>query len=296
MSRPSILMVIVDEDPKARERAASPLRREGHEVIEVPNADAALAVLGVLDRGTTPIVLFAGAGALDLLGRASRLVADLEIILALAPGDGTRLAHLGELDIFQTLDKPVDTAELFAAVVHAENVLEVRREARAAVRGARAAVRAVFQPSVRPPAIRSARSSSSLSHRREAPPARRPPVLPNGLRILFVDDDELVQRAYVRLFPKQSVLLATNTELAFAEIERSAPDVIVCDLHLPGLDGFQFYEQLARSHPALASRLVFVSGLEPPPPRASRVVPKIPVLQKPFAAAEFEGAVLKLLA
>ena len=121
-------------------------------------------------------------------------------------------------------------------------------------------------------------------------------ALPPGLRILFVDDDVLVQRAYSRLFPQQSVRLATSPSAALEDILKDPPDVIVCDLHMPEMDGVTFWEKLAELDPKLAARVVFVSAAEVVPVRASRIVPKVPVVKKPFNASELEGTVLALLA
>ena len=45
-------------------------------------------------------------------------------------------------------------------------------------------------------------------------------TLANGLRLLVVDDDEMLRRTYARVFPKQKLLLAANGREALARIPR----------------------------------------------------------------------------
>ena len=53
---------------------------------------------------------------------------------------------------------------------------------------------------------------------------------------------------------------ASDGEQALAKIAERAFDVVICDLKMPRLDGKAFYRRLSESAPALAKRIVFVTG------------------------------------
>jgi signal transduction histidine kinase len=88
----------------------------------------------------------------------------------------------------------------------------------------------------------------------EASPAhaapRRPPAVPSlvldGLRLLVVDDDTDTLELFTRLFTRQGaeVLVAASTAEAVAELARRAPDVLLCDIEMPGEDGYALIRQV----------------------------------------------------
>lgn len=112
------------------------------------------------------------------------------------------------------------------------------------------------------------------------PPADR-------LTILVVDDEpevlELFQRRLGRWAMKPLVITAQNGLEALVRLGMNRPDLLVTDLHMPGLTGFKMLEQL-RTMPELAGMTtVIVSGLEPEQIGAEGGVPAgIPVLPKPI--------------
>jgi DNA-binding NtrC family response regulator len=270
MSAQMCTVVVVEDDVAIRGFASHVLRKRGFTVLEAATAEVALVVLGTLDRGVTPLILsdkcLPGMTGLDMIERAADVVEDFEVILMTAFADHEALMRSVELGVFRCITKPFHVDDLVSAVNAACDALAVRRAARSK------------RPTARPP---------------------RPPrqcALPAGLRILFVDDDALVQRAYSRLFPRQNVRLSTSPQAALDTIATDPPDIIVCDLHMPEMDGITFYEKLAELDPKLAGRVVFVSSAELPPASASSLTPKVPLVRKPFQAAELEGTVLQLLA
>jgi DNA-binding response OmpR family regulator len=74
-------------------------------------------------------------------------------------------------------------------------------------------------------------------------------------QILVVDDDPEVQQllGYVLQREGHDVLSAQTGEEALRAIQRSAPDLVILDVMLPGIDGFTVCERLrlARSMPVL---------------------------------------------
>lgn len=77
-----------------------------------------------------------------------------------------------------------------------------------------------------------------------------------SMRILVVDDHPLVRdamsRIVVELAPAAEVLLAADCARGL-ELARESPDIdlVLLDLNLPGVRGFEGLEQFRREHPAL---------------------------------------------
>ena len=58
-------------------------------------------------------------------------------------------------------------------------------------------------------------------------------------RVLIVDDDAVFRRGLARMFSKKEcdVAQASDGEQALKSISDVVPDLVICDLRLPGLDG-----------------------------------------------------------
>jgi len=78
--------------------------------------------------------------------------------------------------------------------------------------------------------------------RRAQPP--RPPL------VLLADDSKVVRVKTGRLLEKQGwqVLLAEDGQAALQAMETQAPDLLITDVEMPGLDGFELTRRL-RAHP-----------------------------------------------
>jgi CheY-like chemotaxis protein len=87
-------------------------------------------------------------------------------------------------------------------------------------------------------------------------------VAVNGFRIFLVDDDERVSQALALVLRAAGHVVETATDStdALARIVAQAPDVVVLDLMMPVVDGFDLCVRI-RQEPALAAtRIVVVSG------------------------------------
>lgn len=87
------------------------------------------------------------------------------------------------------------------------------------------------------------------------------------IRVFLLDDHALV-RAGMRMIlsaePDIEVIgEAESGELALPQIRNLKPDVVLCDLHLPGLSGFEVTERLVKGD--YGSRVIIVSVLEDGP-------------------------------
>lgn len=85
-------------------------------------------------------------------------------------------------------------------------------------------------------------------------------------RALVVDDDKFMQAVLgdmLRELGISQVSTAANGTAGMDVIDRAAghPDLVLCDLNMPGNDGFQFMEQLAAR--AFTGSVILVSGMTP---------------------------------
>ena len=110
---------------------------------------------------------------------------------------------------------------------------------------------------------------------------------PARLRVLVVDDDPDLLRLYatqLKRWPMQpDVTVMDNAIAALLVIGRAPPDLLIADLHMPGVDGFSVLRILQRT-PELANvKIVVVSGLDPAA-IADRggIAPGIELLPKPI--------------
>jgi CheY-like chemotaxis protein len=77
-----------------------------------------------------------------------------------------------------------------------------------------------------------------------------------GIRLLFVDDEPAL-RSGMQAFGVMrgfSVVVASDGEAALEAARTSGVDAIVCDLRMPGMDGYAFHERLRSERPGLAAR------------------------------------------
>jgi CheY-like chemotaxis protein len=82
-------------------------------------------------------------------------------------------------------------------------------------------------------------------------------------RILIVEDNptNLKLMSYLLEAFRHVPLLALDGEQALEVARRQAPDLILCDVHLPGVDGYEVARQL-KAHPDLGKiPLVAVTAL-----------------------------------
>jgi signal transduction histidine kinase len=99
------------------------------------------------------------------------------------------------------------------------------------------------------------------------PTAIRPPIAAPeralaGAAVLIVEDEPALASAVVEGLGDAGYIVthAVDGEAALASVAAQTFDAIVCDLKMPRLDGPSFYRAIAASSPALAGRVIFVTG------------------------------------
>jgi CheY-like chemotaxis protein len=80
------------------------------------------------------------------------------------------------------------------------------------------------------------------------------------VKLLIVDDDESVRESLLQLFTELglSVRSAEDGSSALLEIRQEVPDIILSDLNMPRMSGFEFLSVVRRRFPAV--RVIAMSG------------------------------------
>jgi DNA-binding NtrC family response regulator len=80
-------------------------------------------------------------------------------------------------------------------------------------------------------------------------------------RVLVIDDEPLITRVLQRGLTRHDVIVACHARDALARIQQGETfDIILCDLLMPDINGIDLHDYLAREHPAIAPRVVFMTG------------------------------------
>ncbi|WP_434479798.1 hybrid sensor histidine kinase/response regulator [Gemmatimonas sp.] len=129
------------------------------------------------------------------------------------------------------------------------------------------------------------------------PPAghRVAPVPTDGaLRVLLVEDDVDAMRALLRGLQAEQIVATgfTKGQEAIAWLEHNAVDVVVTDLMMPGMSGWEFAAELAQRHPQLRQTLVVLTGgASTPEAEAFAASGTVLVLDKPIGRAALSAAI-----
>jgi CheY-like chemotaxis protein len=85
---------------------------------------------------------------------------------------------------------------------------------------------------------------------------------PERRRILIVDDEPMFSRSIRRALRPHEVRIASTASEAELVLFDPAyePDLVVCDVFLPGANGNLLHERVRKVRPAIAARFVFVTG------------------------------------
>ena len=118
-------------------------------------------------------------------------------------------------------------------------------------------------------------------------------------RVLVVDDEPEVAELLRELLESAGYDVATaeSGAVALELLAEARFDAVISDIRMPDLDGPAFAARLKREHPALARRVLFVSGdTLSDAARDAIAALDAPTLDKPFASAEVLQALKRLLA
>lgn len=134
-----------------------------------------------------------------------------------------------------------------------------------------------------------------------APAAEDGTAPPKVQKVLVVEDDaalsEILVEALKKDFPEVKALQAFDGFDAGKRIVSFAPDLVVLDLILPGMDGFKILENIRSDPDSRSTKILAVTGHDSPENR-KRVLEAgnaDALLVKPIQIAEFKTQVAALL-
>ena len=135
------------------------------------------------------------------------------------------------------------------------------------------------------------------SEQQRTPEAKSPPAVG---RILILDDDKSVVRSLSRLFAKAGYERPngiTDPKAAITELESGAYDLLILDLHMPEIDGFQVLASLVPLiEPGEYFPVLVLTGDDDPIVRHQALAAgAMDFLNKPFDPAEAQARVANLL-
>jgi DNA-binding response OmpR family regulator len=112
--------------------------------------------------------------------------------------------------------------------------------------------------------------------------------------ILIIDDDAPVRAGYAKLLQAAGfrVTQAASVDDAFREVGQRDFKAVLCDFVLPTMDGTTFHAALSQRAPAVADRIIFVTGwMNDPKARLLLEHTGRPVLIKPVESVDLVDAV-----
>jgi len=113
--------------------------------------------------------------------------------------------------------------------------------------------------------------------------------------ILVIDDEEGVRRVICKVLVREGheVIEAPDGKVALDLMQDKRPDLVICDMFMPGMDGVEVLRELRRDYPDL--QVVAISGgayrgtvelLD-----VAKGLGATAVIRKPFELAQFLGVV-----
>jgi len=136
-------------------------------------------------------------------------------------------------------------------------------------------------------------------HQEEAPREALPkPEEPTkSYSVLVVDDEEPVGRLMGRLLNDlgHKPVVVTSGETALEALQEQPFDLIISDVKMPGMSGFDLYDEVAKRNRELANHMIFVTGDILAPTTQARIGQiGNPYIPKPFDIDRLQGVVRSL--
>ena len=114
-------------------------------------------------------------------------------------------------------------------------------------------------------------------------------------RVLVIDDEPALAAMIRRVLSKEcDVDLAVDAREGLESLGAATYDVVLCDLMMPDMTGMDLYAEVARRHPGVERRFIFMTG-GAFTPRATEFLAQVSNrrLEKPFETAVLKAAVAR---
>jgi len=119
---------------------------------------------------------------------------------------------------------------------------------------------------------------------------------PTRKKVLVADDEQNVCKFISRILVDYAVTSVHDGASVVERCKHETFDVIICDLMMPNLTGMEVYDELVRTNPKLARRMVFITGGVFTERARSFLESQAPCwLEKPLASRELKQLVERML-
>ncbi|MCE7987829.1 MAG: DNA-binding response regulator [Caldilinea sp. CFX5] len=82
------------------------------------------------------------------------------------------------------------------------------------------------------------------------------------VQVFIVEDHPIIRQSYALILQRETDITicgeADSGEAALLQIPHVAPDIVLVDFSLPGMNGLEFVQHLRKEHPTLAT--IVISG------------------------------------
>ena len=113
-------------------------------------------------------------------------------------------------------------------------------------------------------------------------------------RILVIDDEQVVRDLLVAVLSESGYNVDSmhDARKALEALESEHYDLMLVDIHMPGMNGMEFFQALALRESTSASKVIFITGSAGEPEIADFLERTgRPVLSKPFDLISLESLV-----
>jgi len=106
-------------------------------------------------------------------------------------------------------------------------------------------------------------------------------------KVLIIDDEEINATALSFILETNyDVKIEANSRLAIETAENYVPDIILCDILMPGMNGFDVLTKLKESEVTKNIPVIFISGLyDDEEVKTIRSLGAVDLIAKPFEEA-----------
>lgn len=121
---------------------------------------------------------------------------------------------------------------------------------------------------------------------------------PKERTVMFIDDEPLWLKAIKIAVENESfrIITAESGEIALRKLQRSKPDLILSDVRMPDMNGFDLFERV-KSNPSMRNvPYIFMSSIDDfDAKRVARELGADDYVEKPYDTEQVKSIVLKLL-
>lgn len=118
--------------------------------------------------------------------------------------------------------------------------------------------------------------------------------MPGQKKLLVVDDDNMVRMLIAALLREKKWLIrsASDGAQAIDQLQDPTFDVIVLDLMMPEVDGYEVMHHLRRTAPQLLKRTIVLTGFAGSPPEKIVEEDIFRLMRKPFQMKDLVAVIL----